>query len=97
MSDSNEAESAVPGLEERAGGTPGRRAARTCCFCGKEVARDVLDAGGDVGRVHPACFEAWDAEQEALEMSLTMAVALPDPREDLDLAEGVVTVPAAAA
>ena len=97
MSDSNEAEGAVLGPDERVGGTPRRRATRTCCFCGKAVAREVLDAGGDVGRVHPACFEAWDAEQEAMEMSLTMAMALPDPREDQELEPVVFPMPAAAA
>ena len=97
MSDSNETEGAVLGPGERVGGTPGSRATRTCCFCGKAVAREVLDAGGDVGRVHPACFEAWDAEQAAMEMSLTMALALPDPREDQELEPVVFPMPAAAA
>jgi hypothetical protein len=41
-----------------------------------------VDAGGDIGRVHRACFIEWDCRQEALEMSMAAALSLPDPREE---------------
>lgn len=40
----------------------------TCHFCGYRVPpnADAVNARGDVGRVHTACFEAWDAREEAM-------------------------------
>jgi hypothetical protein len=61
---------------------PRARAAPHCRLCNDALAGDAVNAGGDIGRVHRACFIRWDGEQEALEMSLTMSLALPDPLED---------------
>jgi hypothetical protein len=59
----------------------GRAGAKRCRFCGCENTGDVVDAGGDVGRVHRACFIEWDRRQEALEMAAMVALSLPDPGE----------------
>jgi len=55
--------------------------AQRCRFCGCANTGDVVDAGGDVGRVHRACFIEWDRGQEALEMAAMVALSLPDPGE----------------
>ena len=41
-----------------------------CSICGVACPpeADAVEAGGDVGRAHTACFEAWDREAEAWEM-----------------------------
>ncbi len=59
----------------------GRAGAQRCRFCGCENTGDVVDAGGDIGRVHRACFIEWDRRQEALEMAAMVALSLPDPGE----------------
>jgi hypothetical protein len=59
----------------------GRAAAQSCRFCARENAGDVVDAGGDIGRVHRACFIEWDRRQEALEMAAMVTLSLPDPGE----------------
>ena len=69
----------------------GRAGARRCCLCNEENAGAVVDAGGDLGRVHRACFVAWDREQEALEMGAVVALSLPDPGEywsEREIADG---------
>ena len=59
----------------------GRAAAQRCRFCARENTGDVVDAGGDIGRVHRACFIEWDRRQEALEMAALVTLSLPDPGE----------------
>jgi hypothetical protein len=59
----------------------GRAAAQRCRFCARENTGDVVDAGGDIGRVHRACFIEWDRRQEALEMAAMVTLSLPDPGE----------------
>ncbi len=59
----------------------GRAAAQRCRFCDRENAGDVVDAGGDIGRVHRACFIEWDRREEALEMAAMVVLSLPDPGE----------------
>jgi hypothetical protein len=59
----------------------GRAGAQRCRFCARQNSGDVVDAGGDVGRVHRACFIEWDRRQEALEMAAMVALSLPDPGE----------------
>ncbi len=59
----------------------GRACADRCRFCARANTGDVVDAGGDVGRVHRACFVEWDRRQEALEMAAMVALSLPDPGE----------------
>ena len=59
----------------------GRSGAQRCRFCAGQNSGDVVDAGGDVGRVHRACFIEWDRRQEALEMAAMVPLSLPDPGE----------------
>ncbi len=59
----------------------GRAGAQRCRFCDRENAGDVVDAGGDIGRVHRACFIEWDRREEALEMAAMVVLSLPDPGE----------------
>ena len=68
------------------------RAVQSCRFCTQGAAGDVIDAGGDVGRVHRACFVEWDRRQEALEAAAKIAFFLPDPgeiRSELEMEEPV--------
>jgi hypothetical protein len=58
-----------------------RAGAQRCHFCDAENTGDVVDAGGDIGRAHRACFVEWDRRQEALEMAAMVALSLPDPGE----------------
>lgn len=59
----------------------GRAGAQRCRLCGCDNTGDVVDAGGEVGCVHRACFIEWDRHQEALEMAALVALSLPDPGE----------------
>jgi hypothetical protein len=97
MSDSN-AHAVQPQAEHEADTAPRRRSGeQRCRFCARENVGDVVDAGGTVGRVHRACFIEWDRKEEALEMSMTVALSLPDPREDsIERELASVTVPQAA-
>lgn len=82
MSDSSLARPVVTEPEQHV--APARRRpapAKRCCFCARENAGDVVDAGGDIGRVHRACFIEWDRGQEALEMAAMVTLSLPDPGE----------------
>ncbi|WP_242352717.1 MULTISPECIES: hypothetical protein [unclassified Anaeromyxobacter] len=82
MSDSDLAEPVVTNPEQHVSrARRGRGAAQRCRFCARENAGDVVDAGGDSGRVHRACFIEWDRRQEALEMAAMVALSLPDPGE----------------
>ena len=82
MSDPNPAGQLVTDPEQNVPRVRGRRAgAERCRFCADENVGDVVDAGGDVGRVHRACFIEWDRRQEALEMAAMVALSLPDPGE----------------
>ena len=68
------------------------RAVQTCRFCSRGAVGDVIDAGGDVGKVHRACFVEWDRRQEALEAAATITSFLPDPgeiRTELEMEEPV--------
>ena len=49
-----------------------------CSICGVACPpeADAVNAGGDVGRVHDACFQAWDTAAEAAEMALFDGSAL---------------------
>jgi hypothetical protein len=81
MSDSNLAGPVVTDPEQhvpraRRGGA----AAQRCRFCAHENAGHVVDAGGDIGRVHRACFIEWDGRQEALEMAAMVTLSLPGRR-----------------
>ena len=51
-----------------------------CRLCSCMTAGEVIDAGGDLGCVHRACFIEWDRREEALEMS-ACARFPGDPRE----------------
>ncbi len=82
MSDSSLAGCELLAPEQQVTPRPRARSARHCRLCDDELAGDVVNARGDIGRVHRACFIRWDREQEALEMSVTMSLALPDPLED---------------
>jgi hypothetical protein len=83
MSHLNRAHAVQPEPEREIDLVPRRRSqAQRCRFCSRENVGDVVDAGGDIGRVHRACFVAWDRKQEALEMSMAAALSLPDPREE---------------
>ena len=55
-------------------------AANACRFCAGPPGAEMVDAGGDVGRAHFACFLEWDRRQEALEAEFGRHV-LADPRE----------------
>ena len=82
MSDPNTAGPPVIESEQHVGrARRGRGGAQRCRFCAGENTGDVVDAGGDVGRVHRACFIEWDRRQEALEMAAMVALSLPDPGE----------------
>jgi hypothetical protein len=82
MSDPNTAGPLVIDPEQHvARARRGRAGAQRCRFCARENAGDVVDAGGDIGRVHRACFIEWDRRQEALEMAAMVALSLPDPGE----------------
>jgi hypothetical protein len=62
---------------------PRRRSrSQRCRFCGCKNVGDVVDAGGNVGRVHRACFIEWDRRQEALEAAAMVALSMPDPGEE---------------
>ena len=54
---------------------------RRCSICHEPALEDLLDAGGDVGVVHRACFVRWDTEQEALEQTLARSLAFPHHAE----------------
>jgi hypothetical protein len=82
MSDSNHAQAVQPEPEHEMEAPRRRSQAQRCRFCARENVGDVVDAGGDIGRVHRACFIEWDCRQEALEMSMAAALSLPDPREE---------------
>jgi hypothetical protein len=82
MSDSNLAGPVVTDPEQHVPRARRRRAgAQRCQFCGDENTGDVVDAGGDIGRVHRACFIEWDRNEEALELAALVALSLPDPGE----------------
>jgi hypothetical protein len=83
MSDSIDASREDPTTESHNEPAPrqGSRAQR-CRFCARENLGDVVDAGGDIGRVHRACFIEWDRRQEALEAAAMVALSLPDPGEE---------------
>jgi hypothetical protein len=82
MSDSNVAGPVVTDPEQHVPrARRGRAGAQRCRFCGDENAGDVVDAGGDIGRVHHACFIEWDRKEEALEMAALVVLSLPDPGE----------------
>ena len=82
MSDPNTAGPLVIDPEQHvARARRGRAGAQPCRFCAGENTGDVVDAGGDVGRIHRACFIEWDRRQEALEMAAMVALSLPDPGE----------------
>lgn len=69
-------------LDAVEGEAPLRRT-RTCCrLCMRPNRGDVIDVGGDLGRVHRSCFDAWDRRQEAIEAAEMVAQRLPDPREE---------------
>jgi hypothetical protein len=57
------------------------RAVQRCRFCTRGTVGDVIDAGGDVGRVHRECFVEWDRRQEGLEAAAMITCFLPDPGE----------------
>jgi len=83
MSDPNLPRTVVSDPDQAA--PPARRVragAQRCRFCTRENDGDVVDVGGDIGRVHRACFIDWDREQEALEMALMEPLSMPDPGED---------------
>ena len=68
------------------------RAVQSCRFCTRGAVGDVVDAGGDVGKVHWACFVEWDRRQEALEAAATITSFHPDPgeiRTELEMEEPV--------
>lgn len=98
MSDRKTAGQLVTAPEPRVGRAQrGRAGTRRCRFCARENAGEVVDAGGDVGRVHRACFVEWDRRQEALEMAMMVALSLPDPRESWSEREIAGDEPAARA
>jgi hypothetical protein len=83
MSDSKLAHYVHPEPEHEAKATSCRRShAQRCRFCDRENIGDVVDAGGDVGRVHRACFIEWDRAEEALEAAAMVTLSLPDPGEE---------------
>ncbi len=81
MFDPNPAGQLVTEPEPHVRARRGSTGAMRCPFCYCENTGDVVDAGGDVGRVHRACFIEWDRRQEALEMAAMVALSLPDPGE----------------
>ena len=52
-----------------------RTAVDTCHLCTRTTGGEIIDAGGDLGRVHRDCFTEWDRLQEALEMSACAQLA----------------------
>lgn len=54
---------------------------RSCSICREPAVEDLVDAGGDVGVVHRACFVRWDTEQEALEQMLARSLGFPHHAE----------------
>lgn len=59
----------------------GRPRTQCCCLCSRPNRGDLVEAGGDIGRVHRACFGEWDRRQEALEATFMLPLSLPDARE----------------
>ncbi len=58
------------------------RMSPTCGVCGRPALKDRVDAGGDIGVVHHACFVEWDARQEALEQMLASSCGFLHQAED---------------
>jgi hypothetical protein len=82
MSEPNPAEPAVTDPEQHVSRAPRRgTGTQRCRFCACENTGDVVDAGGNVGRVQRACFIEWDRQEEALEMAATVGLSLPAPGE----------------
>jgi hypothetical protein len=54
---------------------------RCCSICREPALENVVDAGGDVGVVHRACFVRWDTEEEALEQMLARSLGVPHHAE----------------
>ena len=54
----------------------------TCRVCTRPSADDLVDAGGDIGVVHHACFVLWDRRQEALEQMLAKSHGFEHQAED---------------
>ena len=81
MTESNLAGPVVTDPEQHVPRARRAGAAQRCRFCARENTGDVVDAGGDIGRVHRACFVEWDRRQEALEMAAMVTLSLPDPGE----------------
>jgi len=81
MSDSSLARAVEPELDHHVARAARGTRAQRCRFCARENVGDVVDAGGDIGRVHRACFIEWDRRQEALEAAAMVTLSLPDPRE----------------
>ena len=61
---------------ERSGATVEGR----CRLCAGTARGDIVDAGGDLGRVHRSCFIEWDRRQEASEAAACVGF-LGDPGE----------------
>jgi hypothetical protein len=53
-----------------------------CRMCGRPALEDLVDAGGDVGIAHRACFVQWDVHQEALEQMLARSCGFPHHAAD---------------
>jgi hypothetical protein len=56
------------------------RVERRCRLCSGTGRGEIVDAGGDLGRVHRNCFIEWDRRQEALEAAC-VGFLLGDPGE----------------
>ena len=59
-----------------------------CRFCARSAHGDTVTPGPSLGKVHRACFVAWDRGQEALELEFGRGFSFPDPvasRTDLEL------------
>jgi hypothetical protein len=52
----------------------------TCRLCTQSSGEEIVDAGGDIGRVRRKCFVEWDRHQEALEV-LGCVAFFADPGE----------------
>ena len=50
-----------------------------CTLCGVNCPpeADAVEAGGDLGRCHSACFQDWDRQAEACEMALFDGMFVP--------------------